>query len=48
MNPTTKDHFLDKKWFEDYKDYRKIDGFDVLVSKQPKVEHIHTTYLHSY
>jgi len=45
MNPTTKDHFLYKKWFEDYKGYKKIDGFDVLVSKHPKVEHIHTTYL---
>jgi len=45
MNPTTKEHFLYKKWFEDNKGYKKIDGFNVLVSSYPRLEHIHTTYL---
>ena len=45
MNPTTKEHFLYKKWFEDNKGYKKIDGYNVLVSSYPRLEHIHTTYL---
>lgn len=44
QNPTTREHFIYKRFIE--KDSRKIDvhGFDVTVSNLPEVEHIHTTY----
>lgn len=44
MNPTTREHFLYNKFFEGNSDFTKIDGFDIEVSKHPKLEHIHTTY----
>lgn len=45
MNPTTIQHFIHGKWIKGHEKYIEIDGFSVLVSNHPKVEHIHTTYL---
>ena len=45
MNPVTPEHFIYKKWVLGHEKYIEIDGFQVLVSNHPKVEHIHTTYL---
>jgi len=45
MNPVTPEHFIYKKWVLGHEKYVDIDGFKVLVSNHPKVEHIHTTYL---
>lgn len=45
QNPSTKDHFIYKRWFEKTNKKTKIDSFDVTVSNHPDVEHIHTTFL---
>ena len=45
MNPTTPEHFIYNKFFKGHEAYKKIDGFNVLTTSHPKVEHIHTTYL---
>lgn len=45
MNPTTREHFIYKRWFGKFNKRVRIDGFDVLVSSHPEVEHIHSTYL---
>lgn len=44
MNPTTKEHFIYKKWIEPKSRTINVDGFDVTVSDLPEVEHIHVTY----
>jgi phage terminase large subunit len=45
MNPTTKEHWIWKRWFEGHTKYIEIDGFKVPVSTHPDITHIHTTYL---
>ena len=45
MNPVTPQHFIYDKWIKGHEKHIEIDGFNVLVSSHPKVEHIHTTYL---
>jgi len=44
MNPTTPQHFLFNKFFKNSYSFKKIEGFDIMVSTHPKLEHIHTTY----
>ncbi len=44
LNPTTKDHWIWKRWFEDHLTYREIDGYKIPISNHPDVLHIHTTF----
>ena len=44
QNPSTKEHFIYKRWIEKHVDYIDIEGHQVIVSKHPDVEPIHTTY----
>lgn len=45
LNPTTKEHWIWKRWFENSHKYIEIDGYKIPVSTHPEVCHIHTTYL---
>jgi phage terminase large subunit len=45
LNPTTKEHWIWKRWFENHLSYKVIDGFRIPVSNHPDILHIHTTYL---
>mgnify|MGYP000849606849 FL=1 len=45
LNPTTKEHWIWKRWFAKHLRYVEIDGFQIPVSDHPDVLHIHTTYL---
>jgi phage terminase large subunit len=45
LNPTTREHWIWKRWFENSFKYIDIDGEQVPVSTHPDVCHIHTTYL---
>ena len=45
QNPTTREHFIYKKFFEGNFEYREIDGVKYQHCIHPDVEHIHTTYL---
>jgi phage terminase large subunit len=45
LNPTTKEHWIWKRWFESTHKYIEVDGVKVPVSTHPEVTHIHTTYL---
>lgn len=45
MNPTTKDHWIYKRWFKGHIKYITIDGAQIPISNHPDVEHIHLTYL---
>lgn len=44
QNPSTKEHFIYKRWIENTYKYIEIEGHQVIVSDHPKVEAIHTTY----
>lgn len=44
QNPTTKEHFIYKRWIEDNNKQIDVKGYKVSVSDLPEVEHIHTTY----
>jgi len=44
QNPSTKEHFIYKRWIEDTHTFIKIEGEQVIVSNDPRVEAIHTTY----
>lgn len=44
QNPSTKEHFIYKRWIENTFKYIEVDGEQVIVSNHPKVEAIHTTY----
>ena len=44
QNPTTKEHFIYKRWIEPKNKKIKVHGYDVTVSDLPYVEHIHSTY----
>lgn len=45
QNPTTRHHFIYKKFFENTHVLKNINGFDYQYSTHEDVEHIHTTYL---
>lgn len=45
QNPTTREHFIFKRFFETQFNYEYINGFKFQRSTHPNVEHIHTTYL---
>lgn len=45
LNPTTKEHWIYQRWFEDHLAHVNIDGYQIPVSTHPDVIHIHTTYL---
>lgn len=45
QNPTTVEHFIYKKFFEETYIYEDIQGFKFQRSTHHNVEHIHTTYL---
>lgn len=45
LNPTTKEHWIYKRWFENHIDYIQIEGQQIPISTHPDVIHIHTTYL---
>ena len=47
MNPQDTGHFLWKKWFEGWTEYKTIDGAQIPISRHPEVLHIHTTYLNN-
>lgn len=44
QNPSTKEHFIYKRWIEGNSEQREIEGYKVTVSNHPDVEHIHTSY----
>lgn len=44
QNPSTKEHFIYKRWIEDSNKQIDVKGYKVSVSDLPEVEHIHTTY----
>lgn len=45
LNPTTKEHWIWKRFFEGNYELRDIDGCQVPISTHPQVLHIHTSYL---
>ena len=45
QNPTTRHHFIYKKFFKDSHEIREINGFKYQHCTHEDVEHIHTTYL---
>lgn len=45
LNPTTKEHWIWKRFFENSHKYIEIDGYQIPISTHPEVCHIHTTYL---
>lgn len=45
LNPTTKEHWIWKRWFQGHLKYITIDGFQIPVSAHPDILHIHLTYL---
>jgi len=45
LNPTNKDHWIWRRWFEGYLTYMEIDGYQIPISAHPDICHIHTTYL---
>ena len=44
QNPTTKEHFIYKRWIENTQTFIDIEGEQVIVSNHEDVEAIHTTY----
>lgn len=44
QNPSTKEHFIYKRWIEDTRKSVKLGKYDVTVSNNESVEHIHTWY----
>jgi len=45
LNPTTKEHWIYQRWFENHLSFIEIDGQQIPISTHPDVIHIHTTYL---
>lgn len=45
LNPTTKEHWIWKRWFENSYKMIEIDGEQIPISTSPEICHIHTTYL---
>ena len=48
QNPSTKEHFVYKRWFAGYTKDIFIDGHKCQICTHPDVEHIHTTFLDNY
>ena len=48
QNPSTKEHFIYKKFFEGHTVDKFIDGQKYQYTNHPRVTHIHTTYLDNY
>jgi phage terminase large subunit len=44
QNPSTKEHFIYKRWIENTSKQIDVEGHKVTVSANEDVEHIHTTY----
>lgn len=44
QNPSTKEHFIYKRWIEKSSRQEMVHGYRVTMSAHPDVEHIHTTY----
>ena len=44
QNPSTKEHFIYKRWLADSTKQVDVDGFKVTVSNNPEVTHIHSWY----
>lgn len=44
QNPSTKEHFIYKRWIEETNKQIDVEGYKVTVSSNEDVEHIHTTY----
>lgn len=44
QNPSTKEHFIYKRWIEDSSRQIDVHGYKVSVSSLDEVEHIHTSY----
>lgn len=44
QNPTTKEHFIYKRWIDPNNKEIDIEGHKVIVSNMDEVEHIHVTY----
>ena len=44
QNPSTKEHFIYKRWIENSSKQIDVEGYKVTVSDHNDVEHIHTTY----
>ncbi len=47
MNPTTKEHWVWKRFFNGHVKYIDVDGEQIPVSNHPDICHIHTTYLNN-
>lgn len=45
LNPTTKEHWIWKRWFENSHKLIEIDGIQIPISTHSDICHIHTTYL---
>jgi len=45
MNPSTQDHWVYKRFFQNNSRIEMVDGLPVEISTHPEVLHIHTTYL---
>jgi len=44
QNPSTREHFIYKRWIEPRNKSISVHGYDVTVSDHEDVEHIHSTY----
>lgn len=44
QNPSTKEHFIYKRWIENTNKFIEIEGEQVIISNHKDVEAIHTTY----
>lgn len=44
QNPSTKEHFIYKRWIEGNSVQKDVEGYKVTMSNHPEVEHIHSTY----
>jgi len=44
QNPSTREHFIYKRWIEGHSQKTDCEGYKVTVSNHPDVEHIHTSY----
>lgn len=47
MNPSTKEHWIWKRFFDGNVKYIDVDGEQIPVSNHPDICHIHTTYLNN-
>lgn len=45
MNPSTREHFIYRRWVKDWEVAVELDGFQIMVGNHPEVENIHSTYL---